>query len=314
MTMAGTGGASASGAGGDRAGGDRAGASRAELGGFLRSRRARIQPAEVGLPPGRRRQTPGLRREELALLAGISVDYYIRLEQGRGPHPSEQVVNALGRALRLTGDEHDYLLRLADQPPAPVDPAREVPANVLRLLERLDGFPAMVINACFDVLAWNRMLVALIGDLSEVPFRQRNRLRRVFSGANAAASGNTLELARQCVADLRAGGRYPGDPEVRRLVDELSADSPLFAELWASREVEVRRSVTKRTVHPLVGELELDCEILTVPGHDQRLLLYTAAPGTTSHQALDRLRASALRAVRPSLPTRPARTTLESTP
>lgn len=262
-----------------------------ELGGFLRSRRARIQPAEVGLAPGARRQTPGLRREEVALLAGMSVDYYIRLEQGRGPHPSEQVLTALGRALRLTGDEHDYLLRLAGQAPAPVDPTREVPTNVLRLLDRLDDIPAMVINACYDVLAWNEMLVALIGDLSAVPHRRRNRLRRLFDGPDLL-TGDKLQLARLCVADLRAGGRYPDDPDVRRLVDELSADSPQFAELWATREIEVQRTLTKTKVHPIVGELQLDCEVLTVPGHDQRLLLYTTAPGTASHHALRLLRAS----------------------
>jgi transcriptional regulator with XRE-family HTH domain len=267
------------------------GVDRAELGGFLRSRRARLQPADAGLVPGGRRQTPGLRREEVALLAGISVDYYIRLEQGRGPHPSEQVLTALGRALRLTADEHDYLLRLAAPPAAPADAARAVPANVLRLLERLDDVPAMVINTCFDALAWNPMMVALIGDLSKVPERRRNRLRWLFDPSNPAA-GDMLQLARHCVADLRAGGRYPEDPDVRRLVDELAAESPQFAELWAAREVEVRRTITKRTVHPVVGKLELDCEILTVPGHDHRLLLYTAEPGTPSHHALGLLRES----------------------
>jgi transcriptional regulator with XRE-family HTH domain len=263
---------------------------RAELGGFLRSRRARLQPADVGLAPGSRRQTPGLRREEVALLAGISVDYYIRLEQGRGPHPSDQVLTAIGRALRLTGDEHDYLLR---RDPVSVDPTHEVPANVLRLLARLDDVPAMVINTCFDVLAWNRMLVALMGDLSAVPFRRRNRLRWLFDDSNRAVYDKS-GLARLCVADLRASGRYPGDPDVRRLVDELSADSPEFAALWAEREIEVQLTITKRSVHPVVGELELDCEILTVPGHDHRVLLYTAAPGTASRAALDRLRSVAI--------------------
>jgi len=262
---------------------------REELGGFLRSRRARIQPAEVGLAPGGRRQTPGLRREEIALLAGISVDYYIRLEQGRGPHPSEQVLTALGRALRLNGEEHDYLLRLGGQVshmPVNGDRVSDVPANVLRLLERLDDVPAMVVNVCCDLLAWNPMLVALIGDPAQMPERRRNRLRRLFDGS-APAIGNRLEIARQCVADLRASGRYPDDPAVRRLVDELSADSAEFARLWAEREIKIQRTLTKTTVHPLVGELELDCEILTVPGHDLRVLLFTAAPGTDSH---DRLR------------------------
>jgi transcriptional regulator with XRE-family HTH domain len=264
---------------------------REELGGFLRSRRARVQPAEAGLAPGGRRQTPGLRREEVALLAGVSVDYYIRLEQGRGPHPSEHVLTALGRALRLTGEEHDYLLRLAGQARAPVDSVREVPASVLRLLERLDDIPVMVINACYDVVAWNQMLVALIGDLSVVPHRRRNRLRRLFDDSHPAAL-DKLQLARGCVADLRASGRYPDDPAVRGLVDELSADSPRFAELWAAHEIRIQRSMTKRTVHPIVGELELDLEILNVPGCDLRLVLHTAAPRTVSHHALQLLHAS----------------------
>lgn len=266
------------------------GMNRAELGGFLRSRRGRIQPAEVGLAPGPRRQTPGLRREEVALLAGISVDYYIRLEQGRGPHPSDQVLTALGRALRLTGDEHDYLLRLADQSPVRAEPAREVPANVLRLLDRLTDVPAMVINAGYDVLAWNRMLVALIGDLSEVPPWQRNTLRWLFG--NPTPTPDKLQLARQCVADLRATGRYPADATIRALVDELRETSPLFNSLWAARDIEIQRTLTKHMTHPVAGPMELDCDFLPIAGADQRLVLYTAAPGTPSHKALQRLRAS----------------------
>nr|WP_103352195.1 helix-turn-helix transcriptional regulator [Amycolatopsis sp. CA-128772] len=260
---------------------------RMELGGFLRSRRARLQPADVGLEPGPRRQAPGLRRTEVALLAGISLDYYVRLEQGRGPHPSDQVLTALGRALRLTGDEHAYLLRLAR--PAPPPAPRPVPGNVLRLLDRLGDVPAMVIDARYDLVAWNRMLAALIGDPAGWPPRQRNRLRRLFDTGDTI-TGNRLELARTCVADLRASGRYPADPAVRSLVDELLGESPEFARLWAEREVAVQRTLTKRTVHPVAGPLELDCEILAVPGHEYRLLVYTAAPGTPSAAGLRRLR------------------------
>lgn len=248
---------------------------RAELSGFLRDRRARLTPADVGLEPGGRRQTPGLRREEVALLAGISVDYYVRLEQGRGPHPSEQVLLALARALRLSEDEREYLLRLARAQGSP-EPVRTVPENVLRLLERLD-VPAMVLDARYEMVAWNRMLVALIGDPAEMPPRRRNRLRWLFDPDNPGANG---ELARQCVADLRASGRYPGDPGVLALVDELLAGRPAFAAMWAEREIEVRRTLTKRTVHPVAGELELDCEILAVPGGEHRVLLYTARPGS----------------------------------
>ncbi|MBO2454416.1 helix-turn-helix domain-containing protein [Actinomadura barringtoniae] len=255
---------------------------RTELGAFLRSRRGRIRPEDAGLVAGGRRQTPGLRRDEVALLAGISVDYYIRLEQGRGPHPSAQVLRALGRALRVNEDEQEYLFRLVEG--SRVASSREVPPNVLRLLERLGDLgdvPAMVVNGCFDVLAWNRMLVALIGDPAETPVERRNTLRWLFGGELAGT-----ELARQCVADLRASGLYSDDAGVRRLVDELSASSPRFAEVWSAREVEVRHTITKRSVHPVVGELELDCEILPVHGRDQRIILYTAEPGTASHRAL----------------------------
>ncbi|MEV0237911.1 helix-turn-helix transcriptional regulator [Nonomuraea sp. NPDC050786] len=270
---------------------------RTELGDFLRSRRARLQPEQVGLAPGHRRQTAGLRREEVALLAGISVDYYIRLEQGRGPQPSDQVLSALGRTLRLTGDEHDYLLRIGGRPPAPRpgSPAGPSP-NVLRLLERLGAVPAMVINVCWDVLAWNHMLAALIGDPSDVPARERNTLRWLFGSPTLPP--DHAEFARQAVADLRASARHPDDPDVRRLVSELSAASPLFAELWAEREIEVPRTVTKRAVHPVVGEVELDCEILPLPGGEHRLVLYTAAPDSPSHHALQALSSMAERSRR----------------
>jgi transcriptional regulator with XRE-family HTH domain len=273
------------------------GVNSAELAGFLRSRRARVGPAEAGLAPGGRRQTPGLRRAEVALLAGMSVDYYIRLEQGRGPHPSPQVLAALGRVLRLTDDERDYLMRLAGRVEAPAGCAREVPESVRRLVDRLEDVPAMVINASYDVLAWNPMMTALIGDLSAVSFRRRNRLRRIFAvleSGSFAPRGGTLQLARQCVADLRASGRYPDDPDVRSLVDELSARSPRFAELWAAHEIGIQRTVAgKKTVHPVVGELELDLEVLGAPGSDLRLVLHTAAPETPSYRALHRLRACA---------------------
>ncbi|WP_225992088.1 helix-turn-helix transcriptional regulator [Actinomadura montaniterrae] len=269
----------------DTASTDTRGMDRRELAGFLRSRRDRARPDDAGFAAGGRRQTPGLRRAEVALLAGISVDYYIRLEQGRGPRPSAQVLAALGRALRLTGDETRYLLGFAAPPPAPA-PA-EVPANVLRLLDRLDGVPAMVINACYDVLAWNRMLTALIGDLAQAPPERRNTLRWLFGGP---LEGARLELARRCVADLRASGRYPADPAVRAIVAELSAASPEFAGMWAAREIEVQRTITKRAVHPVAGELELDCEILPVPGGEHRVVLYTAAPGSASERGLQKLR------------------------
>ncbi|MEV4312030.1 helix-turn-helix transcriptional regulator [Actinocrispum sp. NPDC049592] len=255
---------------------------RVALGEFLRSRRARVGPAEVGLVGGGRRQTPGLRREEVALLAGISVDYYVRLEQGRGPQPSDQVVGALADALRLTGEERDYLLRLVH--PGRIERTGEVPGSVLRLLGRLGDVPAMVIDGCYDVVAVNGVMTALVGE-GRAP---RNMLRWLFDESDFR-DGHKRELARRCVADLRAGGRYPRDVGVKRLVDGLMADSPEFARVWAAGDVGVQRSLTKRTVHPVVGELELDCEILDVPGTDHRVILYTAEPGTPTHEALRRL-------------------------
>ncbi|MEV4582569.1 helix-turn-helix transcriptional regulator [Nonomuraea jabiensis] len=260
-----------------------------ELGSFLRSRRERVRPEEAGMAAGGRRQTPGLRREEVALLAGISVDYYIRLEQGRGPQPSAQVLAALSRTLRLSGDEHDYLLRMGGQAPVRTCSAPEIPENALRLLDRLEEFPAVIVNVCWDLLAWNRMLVALIGDPAARPPRERNMLRWLFGGAPALLSDHAGQ-ARQAVADLRASGRYPDDPDVRQLVDELTATSPLFAELWAAQDIEVQRTVTKRAMHPVMGVMELDCDVLPLPGGDHRIVLYTAAPGTPSHRALQRLR------------------------
>jgi transcriptional regulator with XRE-family HTH domain len=262
---------------------------RTELASFLRSRRARVRPDDVGLVAGWRRQTPGLRRAELAELAGLSVDYVVRLEQARGPQPSRQVLTALARALRLSVDERSYLLRLAGQAP-PANPSRDVPASVLRLLDRLPEVPAKVLDAKFDLLAWNPMLTALIGDPAAVPEPRRNTLRWLFQHTPSPLdSPGGRRYGRQCVADLRAAGRYPHDPGVRALVEELTSVSEEFAGMWRSHDIEVQRSATKRMVHPVVGELELDCEILHIPEHDQRLMFYTAAPGTTSHHRLRRL-------------------------
>lgn len=270
---------------------------RAELADFLRTRRARIQPGDVGLKTQGegRRQTPGLRREEIAWLAGISPDYITRLEQGRGPRPSGQVLTALARALRLSDQERDYLLRLATPSPPPPDPSREVPASVLRLLDRLDDTPAMVVNRTYDILAWNRMAVALLGDFSARPAAERNTLRWLFCHTpSKLQTPDGWQFARQCVADLRATGGYPEDAAVRELVDELSAHSREFANLWAAHEIQALRTTAKRGFHPVVGELELDCEFLLIPDRDQRLVFYTAAPGTPTHAALQRLKQTSM--------------------
>ncbi|MFG2003251.1 helix-turn-helix transcriptional regulator [Spirillospora sp. NPDC048911] len=268
---------------------------RNELAEFLRSRRNGIQPRDVGLEAGTRRRTPGLRREEVARLAGMSVDYYIRLEQGRGPRPSRQILAALARALRLTDDERAYLYNVAGEPMGPpAGPPHEVPAGILHLLDRLDDTPAFVLSAEYEILAWNAMAAALIADFSAMEPRERNMIRWFFNPDTdeiLERDEEYLGFARDSVADLRAAaGRYPEDPGIKELVAELSARSGLFRRLWEERRVEVRRSTTKRIVHPVVGPVDLHCDVLLVPEKDQKVVFYTAAPGTASYEALKLLR------------------------
>ncbi|GAB3816420.1 helix-turn-helix transcriptional regulator [Micromonospora zhanjiangensis] len=264
---------------------------RRQLADFLRIRRARVRPGDVGLPAGTRRRTPGLRREEVARLAGISVDYYIRLEQARGPHPSRQVLSALGRALRLHTNERDHLFRLAGEVPRPpAGPSADVPAGVLHLLDRLTDTPAFVIDVKYDLLAWNPLAVALLGDPAGCSAEERNLVWRMFlGGCGVDLSGDpaAAAYADQCVADLRAAAaQYPGDPGIRRLIDRLLT-SPEFARRWAEHRVCVRQGSTSKTlVHPVVGELTLECEVLEVAGHGQRLVIHTAVPGSPSAEAL----------------------------
>jgi transcriptional regulator with XRE-family HTH domain len=264
---------------------------RAELAAFLRRSRARVRPADVGLEAGPRRRTPGLRRQEVAQLAGMSVDYYIRLEQGRGPRPSRQILAAIGRALRLSDDERAHLFHLAGEVPGPPPgPARDVRPGVLHLLDRLDDTPAMVCDATYEVLAWNAMASALLGDFSRLLPGERNLIWRFFTDPAARArhdADGARRFARESVAHLRAAAaRYPHDAGVRRLVDRLRAASPEFGDLWAEHDVQVRPSASKRLRHPLVGWLDLDCEALHDPYRDQWTIFCTAAPGTPSHEAL----------------------------
>jgi transcriptional regulator with XRE-family HTH domain len=254
---------------------------RAELAAFLRTRRARLRPGDVGLPAAARRRTPGLRREEVALLAGVSVDYYTRLEQARGPSPSRQVLAALARALRLTGDERDHLFRLTGQPaPEPQAPSDHVRPGVLHLLDRLADSAVVVTNDLGDVLAWTPLAQALFTDLGALAAGQQNLYRRFFTGQeqqDRLLPEDRERAARANVADLRATwARRSGDPAVQRLVQQLRRASPLFERLWATHDVAVRHADRKRILHPTVGLLELDCEVLLTPEHDQRLILHTA--------------------------------------
>ncbi|MCW2861494.1 MAG: transcriptional regulator [Actinoallomurus sp.] len=221
----------------------------------------------------------------------MSVDYYIRLEQGRGPRPSRQMIGAIARALRLSDDEQAYLHHLAGEVPGPPPgPIQDVRPGVLHLLDRLDDTPALVCDAKYDVLAWNPMAAALIGDFSALPPGERNVVWRFFTDPDARDRHDAEgagRFARESVADLRAAAaRYPRDTGVRRLVDRLLAASTEFRELWAEQDVQVRRSAHKRLRHALAGWLDLDCEALHDPHQDQWIVLYTAAPGTPSHEAL----------------------------
>lgn len=286
---------------------------RTELADFLRRSRARLTPADVGLTGGARRRTPGLRREEVAQLAGMSADYYTRLEQARGPRPSRQMLAALARALRLTEDERDHLFHLAGEEPSPAhrrgDPsydraAAHVRPALLLVLDRLHDTPAQVMSDFGDVLAQNALAAALVGDVSSGPPGQRNIVRRWFTDPAARElfpAEDRDGLARGQVANLRAVlAARPDDPRPAALVAELRASSAEFARLWETHEVAVRRSSSKRFQHPVVGLLELDCEVLLSAEHDQRLIVYSARPGTDSYERLRLLRVVGLQDLTPS--------------
>jgi transcriptional regulator with XRE-family HTH domain len=264
---------------------------RTELGTALRTWRERLRPADVGLPAGVRRRTPGLRREEVAGLAGMSVDYLTRVEQGRGPRPSEAVLGGLARALRLSDAERDHLFGLAGvAPPGPGRIRSAVRPSVQRLMDRFTDLPAFLLDAKRDVLAWNPLAAALLGDFSAVPPARRNIVWQAFLGDHGRvdASPEVRErLDRAMVSDLRrAAARYPDDPGLARLVAELRAGSDRFERLWTLRELDERHGDTKRIRHPQLGLLELDCNVLQVQGDDQVLLVYSAAPGSPEAEAL----------------------------
>ncbi|WP_411112483.1 helix-turn-helix transcriptional regulator [Streptomyces sp. 029-5] len=267
---------------------------RQELAAFLRSRRERITPADVGLPAGPRRRTPGLRREEAAQLAYISTEYYTRLEQARGPRPSREVLAGLARALRLSDPERDHLHHLAGAPPGPPPgPSREVRQSILDLLRRLPQAAAIVTSATYEVIAWNDLAAALMEDFSAVPRRDRNLVRRTFlqplspRGQRLYGVSDVDAFARASAQQLRAvAARYPGDPEVTELVDELLAGSEEFTRLWGSHDVSAEPALRKTFQHPLVGPVTVDCDALDITDRDQRVVIYTATPGSPSEEAL----------------------------
>jgi transcriptional regulator with XRE-family HTH domain len=274
-----------------------------ELGKSLRHWRDRVSPAAVGLPANGPRRSPGLRREELALLAGLSEDYVTRLEQGRSTHPSAQVLAALARALQLSADERSYLFRLAgQQPPAGGQICAHLTPGVQRLLRRLDDVPVGVYDAAWNLVAWNQAWAALMGDPSTQRGRDRNLLWRYFSGQQGSRVLRTGQQAAdfeaETAADLRnAAARYPDDDDLHSLIGDLNRVSARFAELWQARAVASHTADRKSIDHPEVGLLTLDCDVFTVQGADLRVIAYTAEPGSGDADKLALLRVIGLQAM-----------------
>ncbi|MEY9993851.1 transcriptional regulator with XRE-family HTH domain [Streptomyces sp. V4I8] len=265
---------------------------RAELSEFLRTRRARLQPEDVGLPHFGRRRVPGLRREELAQLAGVSVAYYTRLEQGNGRNVSAEVLDAIARALRLSDAEHAHLAHLAkpkQHKKKPAARAEHVRPALAQLLDSIDHVPAYISGRRSDILAWNRMAAALFGDWSELPVKERNWARMVFLRPEyRELFVEWDQKASDMVSYLRMdAGCHSDDPLLSALVGELSLKSEEFRRLWATHDVKEKSYGVKHLRHPLVGELTLNFESFRLSdGTEQVLLTYHAEPGSPSADAL----------------------------
>ncbi|MCX5329054.1 MULTISPECIES: helix-turn-helix transcriptional regulator [unclassified Streptomyces] len=267
----------------------------AELGRFLRARRTQTSPDQVGLTVGTNlRRTPGLRREELATLAGISIDYYVRLERGKETRPSPSVLDAIARALQLDDAEHQHLRELATRaaryaPEPPPPPSRTVRPDLKLVLETLRPSPAYVISRSMDLLAWNPGGLALFAGLADWPATQRNIARYLFLHPTARTLFPDWDYqVRGCVARLRAqSGIDPDAPDLTDLVGELLLKSPDFVKLWERYDVVSRKKIQKTFHHPEVGVLTLSGQSMHLEGTPgQRLGVYTAEPGTPDHDAM----------------------------
>ena len=260
-----------------------------ELGAFLRARRSDVDPETAGLEPTSKRRVRGLRREEVAQLAMISTDYYTRLEQGRLASASEEVLDALATALRLSEDERSYLYKLAnktDHGHRPRD-AEGIRPQTLQLLENLHDSPALVFGRYLDVLAWNRLATAVFKDFATVPRQERNFLRMLFLDVDVRSRFVDWEpVARSAVAFLRAAA--PSEPRLAHLIGELSLADPDFRTWWAERHVNYTTFGTRTYTHPLTGPYTLDRQLLLFP-EDNHLLMVLTAPGPGSLEALRRL-------------------------
>ncbi|WP_433650436.1 helix-turn-helix transcriptional regulator [Micromonospora zamorensis] len=264
---------------------------RAQLASFLRTRRAALQPEDVGLPRGPRRRTGGLRREEVATLSGMSTDYYSRLEQQRGPHPSEQMLAALARGLRLSLAERDHLFQLAGHAvPHRAVRADHVNPGMMRILDRMHDTPAQVVNHLGETLAQTAPAVALLGDETRYAGLARSAHHRWFTDPAARQlhpAEDHRTQSRLLVADLRASYTRDGRGwPAAALVDDLLARSPEFAQLWREHPVPTGYCPSKHFLHPEVGALELHCQTLVDPDHSQTLLVFTAVPGSESDEKL----------------------------
>jgi len=263
-----------------------------ELGAFLKARRAALDPADLGLPRGvTQRRVKGLRREELAQLSGISVDYYTRLEQGRAKNVSDAVLGSLARALRLDAGEESYLRNLAAPGRRGLPGPQRVRPELRLLLDAIQA-PAFVFGRYLDVLAWNALGGAVAFDFENL--EERNIAKLSFLGERGKELYPEWEaVSREVVANLRAeGGRHPGDPEFARLVDELSRGSAEFRALWAEHTVQEKAQGWKVLANPVAGELRLRYETLRLPDDpDQGLVIYHAEPGSESERALGLLAA-----------------------
>lgn len=266
---------------------------RAELSEFLRTRRARLKPEDVGLPDfGRHRRVPGLRREELAQLAGVSVAYYTRLEQGNGRNVSAEVLDSIARALRLTDAEHAHLTHLAKPKQHKKKYAvrsQQVRGTLRQLLDSMEGLPAYVSGRRSDILAWNRMAAALFGDWAQMPPQERNWARLVFLKPEYRdLYVEWDQKATDIVSYLRMdAGCHPDDTRLSALVGELSVKSEEFRLLWARHDVKEKNFGVKRLRHPLVGEMALSYESFAVADDsEQFLVVFHAEPGSPSAEAL----------------------------
>lgn len=269
------------------------------LGALLRTWRDRLAPAHAGLVASANRRAPGLRREELAQLAGLSVDYVLRLEQGRATNPSSQVVTALARTLQCSREERDQLHRAAGLlPPQDDTVSTHVPPSIQRLIARLGDVPIAVFAADWTLLSCNDVWKALHGDPAALPPTERNLARAVFGTGPAHAALHPSQslngsdaFEASLVGDLKAAAsRYPADARLAALITELASCSEAFQRLWPLVTSAAHATDRKVIQHPVVGELSLDCDVLTAPGSDLRLVTYTVEAGTTDAGKLDLLR------------------------